>query len=93
MARFRTYNLAQALPLAREAQGFALDKVSHWRSKAVLGTKVFKFHFLLELQTKVVVLRFNHTQKICYQKSLTRAAKLWYNFGAAKSNTFVFNFI
>jgi hypothetical protein len=29
------------------------------------------------------------TQKIYLQKRLTRPPKLWYNFGAAKSNTFV----
>ena len=93
---FCTYNLAQGYALAQKAQSFALDKVFHFGAKR-MSTKVLKFHFKrklqtkdhmrhlvcnLRLQTKVVVLRFNHTQKICYRKNLTRARFMWYNFGA-----------
>jgi hypothetical protein len=39
MAQTNHYVFALDWPLAHEAQGFALDKVFHWRSTTVLAYK------------------------------------------------------
>lgn len=82
-ARNPKFSTWQAFPLAQHACMRTKVLKSHFKRE--LQTKVHMSYLVcnLRLQTKVVVLFFKHTQKICYWKNLTRAKIIWYNFGAA----------